>query len=110
MDLELLVRLALIVLGIFFIILSAAGGILELARRAGGLESANPLGSVTKLLEALQALFTALAAAPTAAIVLIQGNPFQAPTDVTPAPIEAAVADMSECSGQATAFRPAAPC
>jgi len=65
MDLELLVRLALIVLGIFFIILSAAGGILELARRAGGLESANPLGSVTKLLEALQALFTALAAAPT---------------------------------------------
>ena len=52
----------------------------------------------------------ALAAAPTAAIVLIQGNPFQAPTDVTPAPIEAAVADMSECSGQATAFRPAAPC
>ncbi|MFO7639695.1 MAG: hypothetical protein R6X17_00050 [Candidatus Competibacteraceae bacterium] len=34
----------------------------------------------------------ALAAAPTAAIVLIQGNPFQPPTAVTPAPIEAAVA------------------
>ena len=34
----------------------------------------------------------ALAAAPTAAIVLIQGNPFQDPTDVTPAPIQAAVA------------------
>ncbi len=67
MDLELLVRLALIVLGIFFIILSAAGGILELARRAGGLEGANvnPLSNVTKLLEALQALFAALAAAPT---------------------------------------------
>lgn len=35
----------------------------------------------------------ALAAAPTAAIVLIQGNPFQPPTAVTPAPIEAAVAN-----------------
>ena len=34
----------------------------------------------------------ALAAAPTAAIVLIQGNPFQPPSAVTPAPIEAAVA------------------
>lgn len=33
----------------------------------------------------------ALAAAPTAAIVLIQGNPFQQPSAVTPAPIEAAV-------------------
>jgi hypothetical protein len=39
------------------------------------------------------ALF-ALAAAPTAAIVLIQGNPFQHPTDVTPAPIMEAVADL----------------
>jgi hypothetical protein len=36
----------------------------------------------------------ALAAAPTAAIVLIQGNPFQQPTDVTPAPIKAAVAQL----------------
>jgi len=36
----------------------------------------------------------ALAAAPTAAIVLIQGNPFQPPTAVTPAPIEAAVAGI----------------
>jgi hypothetical protein len=36
----------------------------------------------------------ALAAAPTAAIVLIQGNPFQHPTDVTPAPIAAAVSSM----------------
>jgi hypothetical protein len=35
-------------------------------------------------------LLFALAAAPTAAIVLIQGNPFQQPTDVTPAPIKAA--------------------
>ena len=33
----------------------------------------------------------ALAAAPTAAIVLIQGNPFQQPTSVTPAPIIDAV-------------------
>ena len=65
MNLQILIRLALIVLGIFFIILAAAGGILELARRAGGLESANPLSHITKLLEALQALFSALAAAPT---------------------------------------------
>jgi hypothetical protein len=36
----------------------------------------------------------ALAAAPTAAIVLIQGNPFQHPTAVTPAPIVAAVGGM----------------
>ncbi|MBU1363989.1 MAG: DUF4239 domain-containing protein [Gammaproteobacteria bacterium] len=35
----------------------------------------------------------ALAAAPTAAIVLIQGNPFQQPTSVTPLPIVEAVAD-----------------
>jgi hypothetical protein len=36
----------------------------------------------------------ALAAAPTAAIVLIQGNPFQQPTSVTPAPIIEAVAEL----------------
>ena len=36
----------------------------------------------------------ALAAAPTAAIVLIQGNPFQQPTSVTAEPIKAAVADL----------------
>ncbi len=36
-------------------------------------------------------LLFAFAAAPTAAIVLIQGNPFQPPTAVTPAPIVAAV-------------------
>jgi hypothetical protein len=39
-------------------------------------------------------LLFALAAAPTAAIVLIQGNPFQPPTAVTPAPIISAVADL----------------
>ena len=33
----------------------------------------------------------ALAAAPTAAIVLVQGNPFQQPTSVSPSPIRAAV-------------------
>ena len=33
----------------------------------------------------------ALAAAPTAAMVLIQGNPFQQPASVSPAPIAAAV-------------------
>lgn len=39
-------------------------------------------------------LLFALAAAPTAAIVLIQGNPFQHPTDVTFAPIMAAVSGL----------------
>jgi len=39
-------------------------------------------------------LLFALAAAPTAAIVLIQGNPFQHPTDVTYAPIMAAVSGL----------------
>ena len=37
----------------------------------------------------------ALAAAPTAAIVLIQGNPFQEPTAVTAAPIERAIIEMN---------------
>lgn len=36
----------------------------------------------------------ALAAAPTAAIVLIQGNPFEPPTVVSPAPIEAVAAGL----------------
>ena len=36
----------------------------------------------------------AFAAAPTAAIVLVQGNPFQTPTSVTPAPIEAVAAGL----------------
>ncbi|NMM13076.1 MAG: hypothetical protein HHJ17_05985 [Rhodoferax sp.] len=39
-------------------------------------------------------LLFALAVAPTAAIVLIQGNPFQHPTDVTSAPIKAAVSGL----------------
>jgi hypothetical protein len=37
----------------------------------------------------------ALAAAPTAAIVLIQGNPFQQPTAITPAPIEDVIATIT---------------
>ena len=40
------------------------------------------------------ALLFALAAAPTAAIVLIQGNPFQQPSNVSPAPIAAALAGL----------------
>lgn len=40
-------------------------------------------------------LLFALAAAPTAAIVLIQGNPFQQPSSVTPAPLEAVAARLS---------------
>ena len=39
-------------------------------------------------------LLFALAAAPTAAIVLIQGNPFQHPTDVTSEPIKLAVTGL----------------
>ncbi|MDP3537478.1 MAG: DUF4239 domain-containing protein [Azonexus sp.] len=39
-------------------------------------------------------LLFAFAAAPTAAIVLIQGNPFQHPTSVTPAPIIEAVSGL----------------
>lgn len=39
-------------------------------------------------------LLFAMAAAPTAAIVLVQGNPFQQPTAVSPAPILAAVASL----------------
>ena len=37
----------------------------------------------------------AAAAAPTAAIVLVQGNPFQQPSWVTPAPIEAVVSKLN---------------
>lgn len=66
MDLELILRLVLVVFGIFFLFLSAAGAILELARRAGRLEGVdvNPLAGITKLLQALQKLFATLAAAP----------------------------------------------
>ncbi len=67
MEPELILRLFLIVLGVVFLILSFAGAILELARRAGGPEGAvapNPLDSITKLAEALGALFAALAGAP----------------------------------------------
>lgn len=39
-------------------------------------------------------LLLALAAAPTAAIVLVQGNPFQMPTSVTPAPFESVIAEL----------------
>lgn len=39
-------------------------------------------------------LLFALAAAPTAAIVLVQGNPFQMPTSVTPAPIKTVLAEL----------------
>jgi hypothetical protein len=66
MELETIVRLLLIGLGIFFLFLSAAGAVLEMARRAKGLEGANvnPLDGVTKLAEALAALFGALKDAP----------------------------------------------
>ena len=39
-----------------------------------------------------------LAAAPTAAIVLIQGNPFEQPSAVSPAPIAAAVEGVRAAS------------
>ena len=67
MNPELILRLALISLGLVFLILSFAGAILELARRADRREAVggvNPLEGITKLVEALKALFDALAAAP----------------------------------------------
>ena len=66
MNLELVVRLLLIGFGLLFLILSFAGAMLELARRATGPEAAvaRPLEGITKLAEALAALFNALAAAP----------------------------------------------
>jgi hypothetical protein len=66
MEPELILRLFLIVLGVVFLILSFAGAILELARRAERREAlgGNPLESITKLAEALGALFSALAGAP----------------------------------------------
>ena len=67
MNPELILRLALISLGLVFLILSFAGAILELARRAArreGVGGVNPLEGITKLVEALKALFDALAAAP----------------------------------------------
>jgi hypothetical protein len=66
MELETIVRLLLIGLGIFFLFLSAAGAVLEMARHAKGLEGTgvNPLDGVTRLAEALAALFGALKDAP----------------------------------------------
>ncbi len=66
MDLEFWVRLLIVGLGVFFLLLSAAGAVLEMARRARGLEGTdvNPLDGVTKLAEALAALFGALKDAP----------------------------------------------
>jgi len=67
MNPELILRLALISLGVVFLILSFAGATLELARRAERREAlggVNPLESITKLAEALAALFNALAGAP----------------------------------------------
>ena len=60
MNPELILRLALISLGLVFLILSFAGAILELARRADRREAVggvNPLEGITKLVEALKALF-----------------------------------------------------
>lgn len=64
---EIAIRLVLIVLGIIFLLLSAAGAILELAkkgRRANAL-SVDPLAGVTKLVEAITALWKILKDAPT---------------------------------------------
>ncbi len=66
MEPETILRLLLISLGVAFLILSFAGAILELARRAGRPEAlgGNPLEGISKLAEALGALFAALAGAP----------------------------------------------
>jgi hypothetical protein len=68
MILEIIVRLILIGVGVLFLLLSAAGAILELARSAGRVEpqnsAKNPLESVTKFIEALKALWAVLITAP----------------------------------------------
>lgn len=67
MNLEFWIRLVLIFFGCFFLMLSAAGALLEMAkkyrlRKAEG--GGNPLEPITKLLDSLAALVKQLAAAP----------------------------------------------
>jgi hypothetical protein len=69
MDASLILRFVLISMGIVFLILSAAGAILEMARGTGkvapmGAVPPNPLEGITKLLEALKALWDSFKAAP----------------------------------------------
>jgi hypothetical protein len=66
MDMEFWMRLLIVGLGVFFLLLSAAGAVLELARRGARLEgqNVNPLDGVTKLAEALGILFSTLKDAP----------------------------------------------
>ena len=69
MDISILVRFVIVCLGMIFIVLSVAGAILEMARGTGkvtaqGFASSNPLEGITKLLNALKALWDTFKAAP----------------------------------------------
>jgi hypothetical protein len=68
MDIEILIRLILIGLGIVFLILSAAGAVLSLAKGRGRVKAqadgANPLANATNFLAALTKLIRALIDAP----------------------------------------------
>jgi hypothetical protein len=68
MVLEIIVRLILIGIGVLFLLLSAAGAVLELARRTDRAKSQNttknPLDSVTRFMEAMKALWQVFIDAP----------------------------------------------
>ncbi len=77
MDYEILIRLTLVGIGIVFLILSAVGAILSLAQGTGrvsalGVDS-NPLGGITKFIEALTAFLKALTSAPQWLALIIIG-------------------------------------
>ena len=57
-------RLILIGVGLFFLVLSAAGAILELANEVSKGPESDPLDGITKLIEALGVLWQVFAAAP----------------------------------------------
>ncbi|MGD2103255.1 MAG: hypothetical protein PVG83_13575 [Acidimicrobiia bacterium] len=68
MELEIPIRLVIIVLGVIFVLISAAGAILTLARGTGKTKALakdyNPLTGVTNLTKALTTLIEALTSAP----------------------------------------------
>jgi len=67
MDASVFLRLILVGLGIVFLILSVAGAILEMARGTGKVTAkadGNPLEGITKLIDALRALWDTFRAAP----------------------------------------------
>ncbi|RPH94372.1 MAG: hypothetical protein EHM72_15645 [Calditrichaeota bacterium] len=70
MSVELIIRLVLIGVGVFFLLLSGAGALLEMARKqnkAAAHETTrgeNPIEDITKLLDALKALWEMFKTAP----------------------------------------------